>query len=953
MKRMLSFILSCVMIMGIIASTPIISYAVTTPRDVFPETVYDKIYELNDIFGGTYFNIGQNTECGAKASGHSCSKCKLSNIIAQSWFVEKFGSLSVSQFPKTYYSDGSAHGPDGWSCFSFATFAEWYLFSSRVTDKVTTNYIGTFSYDYQNVSRNVQIGDIIRLGSGHSAIVISYNTTGVQVLDSNWGGSYNCRVGINTIKYEKYSDFAISRAQNASGERLFSFELNEDGQSYSLVECRKTVTGAITIPSEYDNKPVRSIGYRAFWDCDFSSVVIPDTVTLIDGGAFYNCKNLTSVVLPVGITSIPYDMFWCCEKLKSVTIPDGVTSIGREAFIGCSSLESIVLPDSLISISDNAFYMCSKLKKINIPASVTDIGYHVFYDCGQLESIDVDKANLHFCSENGVLFNKQKTKLIDCPDGIGFADYSIPETVTDLNCCSFSYCKNLKSVIVPASVTYIKENTFSGCENLSTVTIPVTMKSIDYGAFESCRSLKKVNYSGELKQWEDIDIGGGNGCLTEAFYSRFVKPDTPVLKSVSNVTDGVKVTWNSADGAYDYIVYRKTAKSGWSNLGTVEETAFLDKSAKSGTTYYYTVRGRNDVGLSGFLKTGIAIKRLSNPKLSKVYNNGNGNVVSWGKVAGASGYYVYRKTSSGWSKIATIKKGSATSYTDKKVTYGKTYIYTVRAYSGKALSSFNGNGITILKKLPNVSISTKNINGGKRVYLSSSVGGAAIYYKTSSKGSYKKYIGDFGLTSTKTVYAYAVRTGYYKSSTASKKLTVTKVKTPVVSVKDCVGGKKISFTCGTSGATIYYKTSKNGSYVKYTAPFTLSSSKTIYVKACKPGYATSSTANKKVSVSKVAAPTGLTVKSYNSTSAKISWKKVAGAQGYFIYRANEKNGTYTLTHTVKGGSTISIIDTGLTPSTTYYYKVRAYCNGKASSNYTSTIGVTTKAIAVQADNIKQ
>ena len=427
-------------------------------------------------------------------------------------------------------------------------------------------------------------------------------------------------------------------------------------------------------------------------------------------------------------------------------------------------------------------------------------------------------------------------------------------------------------------------------------------------------------------------------------------PTTPKLKSVSNAIDGVKVVWNAVEGAEEYIVYRKTAKSGWANLGITSKASFTDKTAKSGTTYYYTVKAQNGAGASGYNKTGLAIKYLSAPKLSKVYNNGAGNVLSWGKVTDASGYYVYRKTpSSGWSKVATIKKGTTASYTDKKVTYGKTYIYTVKAYSGKTTSSFNTNGVTILKKIPNVTITTKNVNGGKRVTLSSSISGATIYYKTSKDGKYKKYTGEFGLTSTKTIYAYAVRSGYYKSSTASKKITVTKVKTPSVVVKNCVGGKKISFTSGTSGATFYYKTSKNGSYVKYTEPFTLTSTKTIYVKAYKPGYATSSTASKKVSVSKIGTPTGLVVKSYASTSTKISWKKVTGAQGYFIYRATEKDGPYTLVHTIKSGTTVSKTDAGLEPTTTYYYKVRAYCSGKASSSYTAVAGAITKATPTTTD----
>ena len=786
---------------------------------------------------------------------------------------------------------------------------------------------------------------------------------------------------------------------------------------------------SITIPDS-----VTSIGDDAFAYCSkLSDIIIPDSVKSIGEDAFLLCLGLTDIRIPGSVKTIGESAFRLCENLETVEICDGVTSIGDYAFIYCSSLTNITIPDSITSIGEQAFGDCMGLTTVTIPDSVTSLGYSPFSYCTNLVSIDVDENNPKYCSDDGVLFDKNKTSLIQypamkpgeaytIPDSVKkIADYAfyfssnlasvtIPDGVTNIGNLAFAGSVGLKSIFIPSTVTSIGlvafcclgdfdsinvdadnpnycsvagvlfnknkselmqypsgkkalsydipdgvvtiSRTAFGYAKINTVTIPGSVKTIvDYAFGET--DIKDVYYNGSKSQWGKIDIARGNESLTGAiihFAETDAVPTTPKPKSVSNAIDGVKVVWNAVDDADEYIVYRKTAKSGWANLGTTAETTFTDKTAKSGTTYYYTVKAQNGAGASGYNKTGLAIKYLSAPKLSKVYNNGAGNVLSWGKVTGASGYYVYRKTpSSGWSKVATIKKGTTASYTDKKVTYGKTYIYTVKAYSGKTTSSFNTNGVTILKKIPNVTITTKNVNGGKKVSLSSSISGATIYYKTSKDGKYKKYTGEFGLTSTKTIYAYAVRSGYYKSSTASKKITVTKVKTPSVVVKNCVGGKKISFTSGTSGATFYYKTSKNGSYVKYTEPFTLTSTKTIYVKAYKPGYATSSTASKKVSVSKIGTPTGLVVKSYASTSTKISWKKVTGAQGYFIYRATEKDGPYTLVHTIKSGTTVSKTDTGLEPTTTYYYKVRAYCSGKASSSYTAVAGAITKATPTTTD----
>ena len=166
----------------------------------------------------------------------------------------------------------------------------------------------------------------------------------------------------------------------------------------------------------------------------------------------------------------------------------------------------------------------------------------------------------------------------------------------------------------------------------------------------------------------------------------------PTVSSASNITAGVQVKWSKVTGATGYIVYRKTGKGSWSRIATIKSgstTGYTDKSAKSGTNYSYTVRACNGSTMSDWhnYKT---VKRLSNPAVTSASKTSNGINVKWSKVTGATGYVVYRKTAKGsWSRIANIKSGSTTSYTDTKASRGVTYIYTVRAYNGSTMSSFN------------------------------------------------------------------------------------------------------------------------------------------------------------------------------------------------------------------------------------------------------------------------
>lgn len=131
---------------------------------------------------------------------------------------------------------------------------------------------------------------------------------------------------------------------------------------------------------------VTKIGKSAFAYCLLTSITIPDSVTTIEGDAFYNCYSLATVTFGDNsqLTTIGGYAFSYCSSLTSITIPDSVTSIGSHAFYGCSALTSITIPDSVITIGDHAFGNCSSLNSTTIPDSVTTIGEDAFAGCFKL-----------------------------------------------------------------------------------------------------------------------------------------------------------------------------------------------------------------------------------------------------------------------------------------------------------------------------------------------------------------------------------------------------------------------------------------------------------------------------------------------------------------------------------------------------------------------------------------
>ena len=188
-----------------------------------------------------------------------------------------------------------------------------------------------------------------------------------------------------------------------------------------------------------------------------------------------------------------------CNKSANgaITIPskiDGkpVTRIEDGAFEDCTGLTSVTLGNSVTSIGDVAFYDCSGLTSITIPDSVTSIGYYAFEGCTGLKSINVASDNDCFSSNNGVLFNKEKTELIKYPEGKSETSYTIPNSVTSIEDRAFAGCRSLTSITIPDSVTSIGYGTFDGCSGLTSITIPDSVTSIGESAFSFCYSLTSV-----------------------------------------------------------------------------------------------------------------------------------------------------------------------------------------------------------------------------------------------------------------------------------------------------------------------------------------------------------------------------------------------------------------------------------------------------------------------------
>ena len=207
---------------------------------------------------------------------------------------------------------------------------------------------------------------------------------------------------------------------------------------------------------------------------------------------WYDYKDdIHTLVIESGVTSIGSFAFYYFENLTSVSISNNVLSINSYAFFNCEKLPSIVFPDGLINIAFMAFGGCSALSSLFLPKSVTIIEPMSFLSCYSLTSIEVDSENNSYTSENGVLFNKDKTAIICCPAGKE-GEYVIPNSVKTIENAAFYSCSILTAIIIPNSVTSIEQNAFIDCTSLISIAIPIGVSSIKEKTFFACKSLTSI-----------------------------------------------------------------------------------------------------------------------------------------------------------------------------------------------------------------------------------------------------------------------------------------------------------------------------------------------------------------------------------------------------------------------------------------------------------------------------
>lgn len=287
----------------------------------------------------------------------------------------------------------------------------------------------------------------------------------------------------------------------------------------------------------------RYISKGMFVGCEsLVNVEIPDSVTTICESAFCGCKALAHIELPPHLETIESGAFTGCESLETITVPASVTKINYGGGLAlCKNLKEIIvdpankrfvsydgvlfdnvegklvaypvnreakeftIPSILHALYSHAFSQCRNLEKIVIPACISRIDEYAIYNCMKLKEIEVSSLNNYFASLDGVLYDKEGTKLLQYPINKEEKEFEVPDSIHKLDRNTFNMNNHLEKVVIPNSVTGFGESVFYYCDGLKEVVMPDNIQYVAGQIFSMHNDVRKnLTIVISRKTYEDI-----------------------------------------------------------------------------------------------------------------------------------------------------------------------------------------------------------------------------------------------------------------------------------------------------------------------------------------------------------------------------------------------------------------------------------------------------------------
>lgn len=358
------------------------------------------------------------------------------------------------------------------------------------TEGFGSEYVSNVYDKESNIGTITFAGDINTIPT--EAFLVCTNLTSVQIPNTvktiAERAFYGCNYMEKIVIPESVTTITETAFDGCSGEAHIFCNINDKafvGALFTRVVLDNCVTtlgqecfmDCTELKEVVLSKGLTSIPYCAFQNTAIESIIIPNTITVLEEGAFYQCGKLKHISLPDSVDVIGQAAFADCTSLTEIQMPTNMSSIGESAFSGCTSLIECIIPEGVTSIEEKLFHGCVNLKSLSLPSTLISLS-GAFYNCGKLTRLNLTDINiwLRLIPKNVSGFLGGQHPFSDSPGGDIYVngelltDLVIPNNILKINGYLFQNCTSLRSLTIGSRVTEIGDSAFNGCRNLSSIT---------------------------------------------------------------------------------------------------------------------------------------------------------------------------------------------------------------------------------------------------------------------------------------------------------------------------------------------------------------------------------------------------------------------------------------------------------------------------------------------------
>lgn len=355
-------------------------------------------------------------------------------------------------------------------------------------------------------------------------------------------------------------DLTFSGCKALSSIKVDSSNLaysSKDGVLFDRLTTTLIVYPAGRSGENYTLPDVATVESYAFCGAkNLKSVTMSASTLTLKKGAFKDCSALIQVVLPTKLAKIEDELFSGCKKLSALSFPTTVHSIGANAFKDCVAIPALTIPENVTTVGTGAFTGCMGIASVTINKGLSAISGAAFSGCSGIKEFKVN-GDASFSVSDGVLFNKEGTRLIAFPAGSSITTYTVGDKVTAIGANAFDSCKKLEKLIIPATVKTIVEPAVVNCGKL---TIQVEDNSPAKTYFQTHTSGFATLKIGADKSGDvtgDGEIDSADVMQLQRYVSKW--------KNISIHTEAADVNKDSEIDSADVMILRRYV-AGWKNV---------------------------------------------------------------------------------------------------------------------------------------------------------------------------------------------------------------------------------------------------------------------------------------------------------------------------------------------------------------------------------------------------